>query len=168
MTFPIAVTCCGSRNNMHAYVSVLNPWICQRIVPDATVSCTTSSSMRSHTIRISTSLAHKTPLPAAHKQRCCSIVDLTVNQTPPYCCDPHFLDMVAFFSLCNLERLPLMCSPTMTLGNRHLVRLFSPTTNDSGCLYRRCANKHVAICGQPHFPSGCEIWHRKVPKWPPV
>ena len=28
-----AVTCCGSRKNMRAYVSVLNPRICQRIVP---------------------------------------------------------------------------------------------------------------------------------------
>ena len=30
VTFPLAVTCCGSRKNMYAYVSVLNPWICQR------------------------------------------------------------------------------------------------------------------------------------------
>ena len=32
MTLPIAVACCGSCNSMHACVSVLNPWICQRIV----------------------------------------------------------------------------------------------------------------------------------------
>ena len=59
---------------------------------------------------------------------------------------------------------PRLCA--MTLGNRHLVRLFFPTTR--GCVCRCCANKDVAICGQPHFPSGCEIWHHTLPKWPPV
>ena len=29
----MAVTCCGSRKNMHACGSALNPWMCQRIVP---------------------------------------------------------------------------------------------------------------------------------------
>ena len=32
VTFPVAVTFCGSRKNVHAYyASVLNPWICLRI-----------------------------------------------------------------------------------------------------------------------------------------
>ena len=35
--FSIAVTCCGSRKNTLAYVSVPDPWICQRgSSPDAT------------------------------------------------------------------------------------------------------------------------------------
>ena len=32
VTFLTAITCCGSRKNTHAYVSVQKPWICQRMV----------------------------------------------------------------------------------------------------------------------------------------
>ena len=34
-----SVTCYGSHKNVHAYTSVLNPWICRKISPDATDCC---------------------------------------------------------------------------------------------------------------------------------